>query len=98
MPENGRVFRFTPQNLSISETPLNGEIIEILNNPVKNELRYKSKEQVKSVRIFNISGKYVKSIIDPTNSLKMEDIKSGLYLIVFELDSDLKITKRILVD
>ncbi len=59
--------------------------IKIYPNPFVDEITISDVSNVKSVSVIDLSGKLVKVIDKPTSTLRLGDLKQGLYLIALEL-------------
>jgi len=63
-------------------------------NPIKDELKISTKEEIKSMKLYNLEGKLVK--ISLSKNVNVSDLKSGIYVLKIELKNDEIITKKII--
>ncbi|MGK0413257.1 MAG: endo-1,3(4)-beta-glucanase, partial [Polaribacter sp.] len=81
--------------LSVASNDLNNSIV-VYPNPVKNNLLISSKTaKITKVQIYSVVGKLVKQKTENLNSIHVEDLSNGLYLIKI-YTSNTFITKKFL--
>lgn len=71
-------------NLGVDDISKIKDSFKILQNPVKNNLEFKISTTIKSVKIYDISGKQVKSNNDSISNLNVSDLQSGVYFLEIE--------------
>lgn len=69
-----------PLNLSISEIKTEKKNL-ISPNPFSQAINIKNSEKVKQIVITDVSGKNIKSINNPSSSIHLGDLRSGLYIL-----------------
>lgn len=64
--------------------------------PFKNELYINNPSEVRSIAIFNTLGKSIRDIVNPTETIDLSDLESGLYLFTLKMqDGSIFHTKAI---
>lgn len=71
-------------NLGVDDISKIKESFKISQNPVKNNLEFRISANVKSAKIYDISGKQVKSTNESVNNLNVSDLQSGIYFLEIE--------------
>ncbi len=79
MNDAGAAFMFKQTTMGMEEVNLNQNIVSIYPNPVENQLNISSKEEIKSVEIFNLSGQKVGSM--KGSSVKVSHLPKGTYVV-----------------
>ncbi|MBO6186704.1 MAG: T9SS type A sorting domain-containing protein [Chryseobacterium sp.] len=69
-----------PLNLSINEAKAEKKTL-ISPNPFSQAINIKNSEKVKQVVVTDVSGRNIKSINNPSSSIYLGDLKSGLYIL-----------------
>jgi|GEM_PF-2870650 len=70
------------------------EQLRIYPNPFKNALHIDRDQNIKSIRIYDVSGKMVRMIRNPTSVLHLEELSAGMYIFVMEDDQGGKVIKK----
>lgn len=89
--ENNKIFTAHKYSINyividvIDDDLANGDInyidLKIFPNPVKDMLHIKGTEEIESLRIINMNGMVIKTIINPINNIDVSCIKPNLYII-----------------
>ena len=71
-------------DVSLASTEINQQEDEVLiyPNPVKDVLHISNAKNVSKIEVFDLSGRLVKGLHKPSNSLDLSDLKSGMYILV----------------
>ena len=87
------VIAFTTGIDDILETEL-----KLYPNPVKDILYLSNMNHVKSIHVYTIQGKAVKTITSPNSSeeINLSSLANGTYLMVFELEDKSKLSRKII--
>ena len=92
---NGTVYRFLPENLSV--TAINKPIINIYPNPATNFVYLQSPNAITGVTIYNALGSIVRECNESFNKLDVSNLVPGVYIMEVSTDkgkSVLKFVKR----
>lgn len=79
MNDAGAAFMFKQTNLGFEEMNANQNTISVYPNPAENQLNIVSKEEIKSVEIFNLSGQKVGSM--KGSSVNVSHLSKGTYVV-----------------
>ncbi|WP_182042725.1 T9SS type A sorting domain-containing protein [Moheibacter lacus] len=79
MMDAGAAFMFKQTNLGFEEMNANQNSISVYPNPVENQLNIVSKEEIKSVEIYSLSGQKISS--KKQNSVNVSHLPKGTYII-----------------
>lgn len=74
-------FTVESANLSISESALKNKNIKVYPNPFTDLINLSETKDLKTVKVFDLTGKAVKIIENPTKEISLGSLNSGLYLI-----------------
>lgn len=80
--------------LGIDAVELSKNAFVIYPNPVKDYLNIKSEKNISSIKIYDLSGSMLKSF-NHTNSININDLKSGVYLVQVQDESGVTNTQKI---
>ncbi|HMC00731.1 MAG TPA: PQQ-dependent sugar dehydrogenase, partial [Flavobacteriaceae bacterium] len=100
--DSGNVFKIIDANLSTENYELSK--IKMYPNPTKNELTFDlldTYSRIQSINIYSIQGKLLKSITNFTNPLFtifVDKMSSGLYLIEIKDKSEVKETRKLILN
>ncbi|MCU7613258.1 GEVED domain-containing protein [Chryseobacterium sp. GMJ5] len=78
--------------LSTSEAGVTKNNVKVYPNPFNDVLYVSDIAEVKSVSVSDVAGRLVKTIENPTVSLHLEDLKSGLYFVTLSMKNGSKQT------
>ena len=67
--------------------------ISLYPNPVSNQLNVSTNSEIQKLVIYDVTGKQVKYQEENTNSIDVEDLKSGFYLLEITIDGNKEIRK-----
>ncbi|MBW7674994.1 GEVED domain-containing protein [Chryseobacterium chendengshani] len=81
-----------PISLATSEVSNVRNNIKAYPNPFSDVLNISDVANVKSVSVVDIAGRLVKSIDKPTSALHLEELKSGLYMVILNMNDGSKQT------
>lgn len=81
--------------LSTAETKL-AEKLFLYPNPFTNILNIDHSSLIKSLQILDYSGKLIKTINAPKSSLQLDDLPSGVYLIILDMNDGSKQSSKII--
>ena len=81
--------------LSTNSITSNNHDIIIYPNPSSNFINIKSNKHIKSIHLFDISGKEI-SFLFNDNNLDMSLIRPGFYILIIELNNGKRIKKEII--
>lgn len=81
--------------LSTSETKL-AEKLSLYPNPFSNILNVDNPSLINSLQILDYSGKLIKTINAPKSSLQLDDLSSGVYIIVLDMKDGTKQSSKII--
>lgn len=79
-------------NLATTEVKGTKNDIKVYPNPFADDLTISDISKVKSVLVTDISGRLVKTISNPTSTLHLGDLNSGMYLVTLEMKDGTKQT------
>jgi hypothetical protein len=68
------------------KNPIDGSVISIYPNPVKDMLFIQSTELVKYAEVYDIQGKLVKTILNNAQEISVDDLKAGTYMVRLTTD------------
>lgn len=63
------------------------ESLGIYPNPVADVVNIKTKENIKSINIYDASGRQVKTLINPESKIDVKELNSGNYIIKITTDT-----------
>lgn len=94
---NGYIAKFSTENLGIDELSQT-DVISIYPNPVLDNLTISSKESLKQVSIFDITGKFLvqKPLQGLNNYVSMLNYASGYYLLTIETNTGKFYNKKVI--
>lgn len=75
----------TASNLSTNEAAIQSKIVTLYPNPAKTTVSFKNFDKVKSIEIYEATGRKIKSIKPDKESISVEDLKTGSYYFEIEL-------------
>lgn len=78
--------------LGTSESDLAKNAIKVYPNPFADVLNISDVSNVKSVSVVDIAGRLVKTIDKPNSSLQLGDLKSGMYIVILNMNDGTKQT------
>jgi len=81
--------------LNVSENYYNDGDAIIYPNPVVDVFDISTKNKIQSVEIFDTAGRLVLSVINPSKSINISNLKSGQYMVTVKSDNK-KVSKKIL--
>lgn len=84
-PDMG-AFEFTYVTLAVSDTDKASDKISVYPNPFTEGIKISDIEEIKSIHIVDASGRSVKKFA-PANELDLRDLKSGLYIVSFQMNN-----------
>lgn len=85
-----------PTSLATTETALKAKERLAYPNPFQDVLNIEKSENIKRLTVTDLSGITVKTVENPTSTLRLEGVKSGVYILSFIMkDGSLKSTKII---
>ncbi|PKF74567.1 T9SS type A sorting domain-containing protein [Chryseobacterium sp. PMSZPI] len=73
------VLTMTASTLSTNETVVNSKKVSIYPNPATSLVNFKNSDKIKSVDIYETSGRKVKSVKPEGENISVEDLRSGSY-------------------
>lgn len=81
--------------LSVSSFDKSG--IQFYPNPAATFIQIKntSNKEIRKISIYNLLGKKIITLKNPKNSINIESLSKGMYVLIFELDNELLTTKFI---
>ena len=79
--------------LATQETDLQAEL-KVYPNPFNDYIYINDVEKVKSLRVSDVSGKILKTIVNPTSEIRLNDLTSGMYLILLDMKDGSKQTLK----
>lgn len=79
MNDAGAAFMFTQTNLGFEEMNANQNTISVYPNPVENQLNIASKEEIKAIEIYNLSGQKIS--YTKQNSVNVSHLPKGTYVV-----------------
>lgn len=74
-------FTVESANLSTSESALKNKNIKVYPNPFTDVINLSETKDLKMVKVFDLTGRAVKTIENPTKEISLGSLNSGLYLI-----------------
>lgn len=89
------VFDNNGATLSVRDSELENQIT-IYPNPTSNYIKILTTNKIKSVEIFDISGKKVKHVLN-SNEISVNQIQAGIYIVKVFTDKG-KVTKKIVIE
>jgi hypothetical protein len=69
--------------------------VQIYPNPIKSIINLKSSHEIKSLEVFDLSGKLIMKTINPKNSVDVSSIQKGMYFLKVSLDKGVIVNKII---
>jgi len=75
----------TASTLSTNEVFANSKKVNVYPNPAKTSVNFKNFEKIKSVEIYEATGRKIKSIIPDKQNINIEDLQSGNYYLEIRL-------------
>ena len=75
-------IQITDQNLSLGDSTI--QEIKVYPNPFESVITINNPEKIKKLTVLDISGKVLNTIINPTNTLNLSNLSSGVYLLKIE--------------
>jgi len=91
-PEDVFTITITKGTLGTSEASETKDDIEVYPNPFTDVVNISDIKNVKSISVFDVSGRLIKTIEKPSTELYLGELKSGIYLITLTMKDDLKQT------
>lgn len=95
-PDMG-AYEFTYATLSVQDGTKTKENISVYPNPFTDVVKISDVKGIKSIHIADIAGRNLKTL-SPTNELDLRDLKTGIYMISFQLENGstktLKVIKK----
>ncbi|MFV0573048.1 MAG: T9SS type A sorting domain-containing protein [Xanthomarina gelatinilytica] len=93
---NGYIAKFSTVNLSVEEW--NSEVFAIYPNPVENSLTIRSKELLKQITLYDVTGKLLiqKQVYGLDAQLPMAEYANGYYLLQVQTEDSRTISKKII--
>lgn len=85
-------FTVESANLSTSEVSQLKNDIKVYPNPFADVLNISDVAKVKSVSVIDIAGRIVKTIDKPSSQLQLSELKSGMYMVVLNMNDGSKQT------
>jgi subtilisin family serine protease len=85
---NGCVSETEPIVIVLGLTEVNSSKISIFPNPTSDLFKIKSDEQIKSVKLYNNSGKQLSINQIDSDSYSISSLPSGIYHVIIELESE----------
>lgn len=89
-------INISKETLAVSETAQAKDKIKVYPNPAADILNISDASKVKSVVIYDFSGKIVKTLDNPSSTLQVADLKSGVYIIMMNMKDGSKQTIKII--
>lgn len=87
-------FSLTQTGLSTAETAVKKNEIKVYPNPFKDVLYIAETKDVKSVSIADMSGRVVKTIENPGKELNLNELNSGVYMVIVTFKDGSKSTTK----
>ncbi|MFL9835205.1 Ig-like domain-containing protein [Chryseobacterium terrae] len=81
--------------LATSETKAKDNI-KVYPNPFSDIVNITQVELVKSIKVSDVSGKLVKTINNPTSTLRLGDLSQGMYILLFDMKDGSKLSHKII--
>ncbi|MFL9835204.1 Ig-like domain-containing protein [Chryseobacterium terrae] len=81
--------------LATSETKAKDNI-KVYPNPFSDIVNITKVELVKSIKVSDVSGKLVKTINNPTSTLRLGDLSQGMYILSFDMKDGSKLSHKII--
>lgn len=81
--------------LGVSESSKSDQTVKVYPNPVKNQLTIESPEKIISAEVFDMTGRFVKTVLNENKKIDMSSLESGEYLIKIETKKGINIQKVI---
>lgn len=73
-----------PATITKAEPTAENNILTLSPNPVASQLFLRGNENVKTMRIYDISGHVIMTIKNPGNSISVQTLKPGIYIALIE--------------
>ncbi len=93
-----RISAYDASSLATDETSAAKNVIKVYPNPFADVLNISDISKVKSASVTDTAGKLVKTVANPSATLQLNDLTSGIYLITLELKDGskqmIKVIKR----
>lgn len=84
--------------ISLSLGEFNQNNIYLYPNPTKNHLNINNSEHIKEIRIYDLTGRLVKSKISNFKIVDLSSISSGEYILQIDLDSKIVLNKKLIIE
>ncbi|MDR1505193.1 MAG: T9SS type A sorting domain-containing protein [Prevotella sp.] len=76
-----QTYTVTVNKASVGIMAIHSEMITLYPNPTKEALQIVSPLPIRQINIYDVSGKMVKQIINPEQSISVSELTSGMYLL-----------------
>lgn len=80
--------------LGTSETDITKNNIKVYPNPFSDVLNISDIKNVKSISVMDITGRLVKTFDQPSSTLQLRDLNSGMYMVVLHMNDGTKQTLK----
>lgn len=91
----GRVYKYSLSFLSASEVGVNSNNIKIYPNPATDYVTVSSKKKIKEIKLIDISGKTLKTVIN-TSQINVSEYHPGMYFMEIILGDNTKQVTKII--
>lgn len=89
-------FVVEQNSLATNENLLNENTVKAYPNPFSDVLNISDISKVRSISIVDISGKLIKTIEKPSTTIQLQELKSGIYVVILNMNDGTKQTIKVI--